>query len=53
VLGLLISIPLVIFSSTLLMKLMDHWPIIVTIGAALLGGRRGDGGQGSLGAGLA
>jgi predicted tellurium resistance membrane protein TerC len=41
VLGLLISIPLVIFSSTLLMKLMDYWPIIVTIGAALLGGRPG------------
>jgi YjbE family integral membrane protein len=37
VLGLLISIPLVIFGSTLLMKLMDRWPIIVTIGAALLG----------------
>jgi YjbE family integral membrane protein len=37
VLGLLISIPLVIFGSTLLMKLMERWPIIVTIGAALLG----------------
>ena len=30
VLGLLVSIPLVIFGSTLLMKLMDRWPIIVT-----------------------
>jgi YjbE family integral membrane protein len=37
VVGLLISIPLVIFGSTLLMKLMERWPIIVTIGAALLG----------------
>ena len=37
VVGLIISIPLVIFGSTLLMKFMDRWPIIVTIGAALLG----------------
>ena len=35
--GLLISIPLVIFGSTLLMRVMDRIPIIVTIGAALLG----------------
>src|SRR5438132_2303610 len=37
ILGLLISIPLVIFGSTLLMKFMERWPIIVTIGAGLLG----------------
>lgn len=37
ILGLAISIPLVIFGSTLLLKLMDRWPIIITIGAALLG----------------
>ena len=37
ILGLLISIPLVIFGSTLLMKLMERWPIIITIGGALLG----------------
>ncbi len=37
VLGLAISIPLVIFGATLLMKLMDRWPIIITIGAGLLG----------------
>ncbi len=37
ILGLGISIPLVIFGSTLLLKLMDRWPIIITIGAALLG----------------
>jgi YjbE family integral membrane protein len=36
-LGLIISIPLVIFGSTLLMKIMERWPIIVTIGAGLLG----------------
>jgi len=37
ILGLAISIPLVIFGSTMLLKLMERWPIIITIGAALLG----------------
>jgi YjbE family integral membrane protein len=37
VLGLAISIPLIIFASTLLMKLMERFPIIITLGAALLG----------------
>jgi YjbE family integral membrane protein len=37
IVGLLISIPLVIFGSTLLMKFMERWPIIITIGAALIG----------------
>jgi YjbE family integral membrane protein len=37
VLGLLISIPLVIFGATILMKLMERWPIIITAGAAILG----------------
>jgi YjbE family integral membrane protein len=37
VLGLAISIPLVIFGATLLLKLMERWPIIITIGAGLLG----------------
>ncbi|QJR16241.1 TerC family protein [Usitatibacter palustris] len=37
ILGLGISIPLVIFGSTLLLKLMERWPIIITIGAGLLG----------------
>jgi len=37
ILGLAISIPLVIFGSTMLLKLMDRWPIIITIGAGLLG----------------
>jgi YjbE family integral membrane protein len=37
ILGLLISIPLVIFGSTLLMKFMERWPIIITIGGGLLG----------------
>jgi YjbE family integral membrane protein len=37
ILGLLISIPLVIFGSTILMKFMERWPIIITIGGGLLG----------------
>jgi YjbE family integral membrane protein len=37
ILGLAISIPLVIFGSTLLLKVMERFPIIVTAGAALLG----------------
>jgi YjbE family integral membrane protein len=37
ILGLAISIPLVIFGSTLLLKLMDRFPVIITLGAALLG----------------
>jgi YjbE family integral membrane protein len=35
--GLAISIPLVVFASTLLLTLMGRFPIIITIGAALLG----------------
>jgi YjbE family integral membrane protein len=37
VLGLAISIPLIIFGSTLLLKVMERFPIIITLGAALLG----------------
>ena len=37
ILGLLVSIPLIIFGATLLTKVMERFPIIVTIGAALLG----------------
>ena len=37
VLGLAISIPLVIFGSKLMIKLMDRFPIIITFGAALIG----------------
>ena len=35
--GLLVSIPLVIFGSTYLMRFMERWPIIITLGGALLG----------------
>jgi YjbE family integral membrane protein len=37
VLGLAISIPLVIFGSTLMIKLMERFPIIVVLGAGLIG----------------
>jgi len=37
VLGLLISIPLVVYGATMLMKLMDRYPAIITVGAALIG----------------
>jgi len=37
VVGLLMSIPLIGFGSTLLMTLMERWPLIMTIGGALLG----------------
>ena len=37
VLGLAISIPLIIYGSTFLLKLMNRWPIIVTIGGGILG----------------
>ncbi|MDQ2140107.1 TerC family protein [Alcaligenaceae bacterium B3P038] len=37
ILGLAISIPLVIFGSTLLLKVIERFPIIVWVGAALLG----------------
>ena len=36
-LGLGISIPLVIFGSTVILRLMDRFPIIITVGAAILG----------------
>jgi len=37
VLGLLISIPLVVFGATMLMRLMERFPVIITIGAGILG----------------
>ena len=37
VIGLAMSIPLIIAGSTLLMKVMERLPIIITLGAALLG----------------
>lgn len=37
IIGLAISIPMVVFASTLLLNLMTRFPIIITLGAALLG----------------
>lgn len=37
ILGLAISIPLVIFGSTLMIRLMERFPVIVLLGAALIG----------------
>ncbi|HEX7890714.1 MAG TPA: TerC family protein [Ramlibacter sp.] len=42
VFGLVISIPLIIFGSTLILKLMNRFPVIITIGAGLLGWVAGD-----------
>ena len=42
IIGLAISIPLVIFASTFLLKLMERYPVIITLGAALLGYVAGD-----------
>ena len=36
VLGLLISIPIVVFGSTLVLKLVERWPVIIHLGAAVL-----------------
>jgi len=37
VVGLGISIPLIIYGSQLILKLMDRFPVVITLGAALLG----------------
>ena len=37
VMGLLISMPLIIYGSTLIMGLMGRFPVLITLGAALLG----------------
>jgi len=35
--GLVVSIPLIVFGSTLILKVMDRFPVIITLGAMLLG----------------
>lgn len=35
--GLIVSIPLIVWSSQLIMRFMDRYPIIITLGAGLLG----------------
>ncbi len=37
ILGLAISIPLIVFGSTALLKLMDRFPVLIKLGAGLLG----------------
>ena len=37
VIGLLLSIPLILYGSTLILKLIGRFPVIITLGAALLG----------------
>jgi YjbE family integral membrane protein len=37
VLGLVISMPLIVYGSTLIMRLMGRFPVLITLGAALLG----------------
>ena len=37
VFGLLVSVPIIIWGSTLVLKLIDRFPVVVTFGAALLG----------------
>ena len=37
IIGLGISIPIIVYGSTLVLKLMTRWPIIVTIGGGVLG----------------
>ncbi len=42
IIGLAISIPLIVFGSTIMLKLMEKFPIIITLGGALLGYLAGD-----------
>ena len=35
--GLLVSIPLIIGTSQMILRLMERWPVVVVVGAALLG----------------
>lgn len=37
VFGIAVSIPIIIWGSSIVLKLMEHFPIIITLGAALLG----------------
>jgi YjbE family integral membrane protein len=35
--GLVVSVPIIVFGSTLVLRLIDRFPLVVTLGAALLG----------------
>ncbi|MBI3145968.1 MAG: TerC family protein, partial [Pseudogulbenkiania sp.] len=40
--GILISIPIIVWGSQFVLKLMDRFPVVITLGAALLGWIAGD-----------
>jgi YjbE family integral membrane protein len=42
ILGLAISIPLIVFGSSLVLRLMERFPVVITLGGALLGYIAGD-----------
>jgi YjbE family integral membrane protein len=42
VFGILISIPIIVWGSQFVLKLMDRFPVVITLGAALLGWIGGD-----------
>jgi len=42
IIGLAISVPLIVFGSTLILKVMERFPVIITAGAALLGWLAGE-----------
>jgi YjbE family integral membrane protein len=42
VFGILISIPIIVWGSQFVLKLMDRFPVVITVGAALLGWIGGD-----------
>jgi YjbE family integral membrane protein len=42
ILGLALSIPLIVFGSTVIMKIMDRFPIVVYVGAALIAWTAGE-----------
>ncbi len=42
VFGIVVSIPIIVFGSKLVLKLMERFPVVITLGAALLGWIAGD-----------
>lgn len=42
VFGLVVSVPIIVYCSKLVLMMMDRWPIIIVLGAALLGWIAGD-----------
>ena len=40
--GLVVSIPIIVWGSKFVLRLMDRWPIVITLGGALLGWIAGD-----------